>query len=305
MHLQNSGAARPAYEVYPEYYPEYHQAKRKKEADREAARENYLEKYKGEYSLHQETRKLLGLKLQYAFEVLSGATGNGRAAKAFNKVLDCDNVDNFGARFGLVFANIDCGDLAGARKEIEFIKKNVDEKDVPAEIYWALVIIEYISFAVLQEEGSDGDAADSALKIALKHNSYIPAIFKNHKKLEKVLDPDETELIVRQQRDAKLNAIYNKESTPNDKFVGTLTAGSVPSGSFDEAVIFFLNQISCWKDAKGSLEWLESTSNLFLKSSSSSKPSSSDSNGILRSVQLDKNSPLHFVAKKVLKAILQ
>lgn len=244
--------------------------------------------------------------MQYAFEVLSGGTGTVSAAKAFKKVIEGDKIDRFGARFGLVFASIDCGDLSAARKEIEYIKANMNENEIPSEIYWALVIIEYISFAVLQEEGSDGDAAENALKEALNKNEYIPMIFRNHKKLEKAVDPDEVEQAIRLERDKKLNLAFRKEQLPGDKFIGTLSAGTLESGSFDEAIVLFLNQISCWKDAKGSLEWLESTSNLFLKSKNSiSKKVPDNDRLILKSIVLDKDSPLYFLSKKCHKALLE
>lgn len=94
------------------------------------------------------------------------AAGQGEAAAAtLRELQEADRSDALGARAYLLSALMDEGMLGEARALLEAPPPGAGQgARCPGELY-SLALIEYIAWAVLQEEGASEAAADAALQV--------------------------------------------------------------------------------------------------------------------------------------------
>ena len=86
------------------------------------------------------------------------------AAATFRGLLESDKSDVFGARARLLCALMDGGNLAEARALVE----EKEPKDRTARDMYSLALVEYIAWAVLQEEDASEEVACAALQVCLR-----------------------------------------------------------------------------------------------------------------------------------------
>jgi hypothetical protein len=109
------GAAKPAWERYPELYPEMHKPEEPEPTF------DLISKHSPHCFAHSETRNLVGLYFQLGHAVLADDKSKTRARdsqSAFKACLKLDSADPFGSRYGFLLASLERGEVVEEWEEI-------------------------------------------------------------------------------------------------------------------------------------------------------------------------------------------
>lgn len=187
------GAAKPAWEKYPELYPEMHVVEPEDPAI------DLIAKYEGACFEHVETRTLVSSYFQLGYAHLLQQE-HAQAQKAFKRALELDTTDALECRHGLLFAS---NNLKAVEK-LGVLERAL-ERDVGA--VWHMAV-------VLKTEDSVARAVEACPEVAMA--------LEQHAVFEKVID---TEQVVTWIRDERIKHLQNA--------VETGVAEGLPLGRFD------------------------------------------------------------------------
>ncbi|CAM9622638.1 unnamed protein product [Chrysoparadoxa australica] len=158
-HWKLRGAARPASEVFAP--PENPHEKLI------GSGEDLFESQAGRFWEKEQCREYLRLLRDKGEAQRRG--GKPKAAiESLKKCLELDPLDNVMARRALVLCYMDTSEADQARKLLEKFPE-----DTSCAVCYSLAAIEYISFYLLQEEGSSANSAEAALSRAHDSNPFV------------------------------------------------------------------------------------------------------------------------------------
>ncbi|GMF35938.1 unnamed protein product [Phytophthora lilii] len=135
--------------------------------------------------------------------------------------MSLDKTDSFHSREGLACALVDEGRGAEARTLIEEHK----DEESPVLAY-CQVIIEYVSWEVLEEEGSSEEVVQAAFRKAFALNPFMAVVIAYHETFFQVME------YVDEIKDPK-------------------------RGSIEEAFVYVSQNIGVWVDTVGAYQWIE------------------------------------------------
>mmetsp|Transcript_380 Transcript_380/g.693 ORF Transcript_380/g.693 Transcript_380/m.693 type:complete len:363 (-) Transcript_380:57-1145(-) len=209
------GAARPALDFYkdPNAQPEVEPV-------------DLLSKYDTCMWDHEEGRVLLSCLLELAIGLHNIAERSKEAVKVFERILRHDPDDHLLARRALLRCYMDMGWAAEARQLVEVRFPS----DTSACFAYAGAFVEFVSFSLLQEEGSSKDLADEALKKAVKVNPYVVWVLVHHEYFAEAVD-------------------YLEDL---ERCLGE----SISPGGPLEALLFLYEDVALWRETEGSVEWV-------------------------------------------------
>lgn len=180
----------------------------------------------GQFWTRPETRQFCKTLSQAA--AACRAAGHAEEAAEFLRELEqLDDSDALDIRAPLVLALLDATDAVGARKILER-----HPQDMRCALQWSRALLEYISWAVLEEPGATEETAKTALNRAVETNAFVAVFIAHADSFTKFVDPGEVDRLI-----------------PAD--------GPKPNpGVVDEALRYCVDGLSCWRDAEGSQKWV-------------------------------------------------
>ncbi|KAG7395130.1 hypothetical protein PHYBOEH_004203 [Phytophthora boehmeriae] len=174
----------------------------------------------GKMAERQETKEYLSLLKQLAAACCDAGMPD-RGIKNYELCMSLDTKDSFRSREGLTCALIDEGRGAEARKLIEEYK---DDKS--AVLAYCRVIIEYVSWEVLEEKGSSEEVVQAALSKAFALNPFVAVVLAYHETFFQVME------------------YVDEIKSPKE-------------GSIEEAFLYVSQNIGVWVDTVGAYQWIE------------------------------------------------
>lgn len=174
----------------------------------------------GRMAEKEETKEYLSLLKQLAAACCDAGMPD-RGIKNYELVMSLDTKDSFHSREGLACALVDEGRGAEARTLID---ENEDEES--AVLAYCRVIIEYVSWEVLEEEGASEEVVQAAFKKAFALNPFIAVVLAYHETFFEVIE------YVDEIKDPK-------------------------RGSIEEAYVYVSQNIGVWVDTVGAYQWIE------------------------------------------------
>ncbi|KAK3268768.1 hypothetical protein CYMTET_22745 [Cymbomonas tetramitiformis] len=149
------------------------------------------------------------------------------AVETFKRLLSLDEPDHACGRHGLLFCYMDLGELGHARALLD---SPVFKGDTSALAAYSRALIEYIAWALLEEEDASEESACAARDAAVELNPYAGAMLAASGSFMRAIDPDEV--------------------PPAQETEGMVYR-------VEEAMCFAVQNVSLWNDADGAPEWLE------------------------------------------------
>ncbi|RLN57752.1 hypothetical protein BBJ29_005695 [Phytophthora kernoviae] len=168
----------------------------------------------------EETKEYLSLLKQLAAACCDAGMPD-RGIKNYELCMSLDTKDSFHSREGLACALIDEGRGAEARALIE---EHKDDKSVV--LAYCRVIIEYVSWEVLEEEGSSEEVVQAAFSKAFALNPFIAVVLAYHETFFQVME------------------YVDEIKSPKE-------------GSIEEAFVYVSQNIGVWVDTVGAYQWIE------------------------------------------------
>ncbi|KAL3665929.1 hypothetical protein V7S43_009349 [Phytophthora oleae] len=169
---------------------------------------------------NKDTKEYLGLLKQLAAACCEAGMSD-RGIKNYELCMSLDKTDSFHSREGLVCALVDEGRGAEARTLIE---EHKDENS--AVLAYCQVIIEYVSWEVLEEDGSSEEVVQKAFRKAFALNPFMAVVIAYHDTFFQVME------YVDEIKDPK-------------------------RGSIEEAFVYISQNIGVWVDTVGAYQWIE------------------------------------------------
>mmetsp|Transcript_13705 Transcript_13705/g.15609 ORF Transcript_13705/g.15609 Transcript_13705/m.15609 type:complete len:370 (+) Transcript_13705:140-1249(+) len=229
------GAARPAEEVYPHLYPP-------KEVITEQPK-NLFEVYNGDLSMHEETFEFIKLKFLLGSVQLSQGLVED-SIQTLNEVkqhngsegLFCDLVQEYE-----VAAYIESGSLAQARE----IAESILQKNKDIFLLWDMVLIEYISFYLLNEDNDNGESVKACILEAYKACPEIAEVLIANEEFEEDISP---EAIIEDNQ-----AAFNRYCEDCKTYLSRDKQDAKPKLQYSTSTEarYFHRSISWWRDADG------------------------------------------------------
>ncbi|KAG2787485.1 hypothetical protein JG687_00006949 [Phytophthora cactorum] len=174
----------------------------------------------GKMAEHKDTKEYISLLKQLAGACCEAGMPD-RGIKNYELCMSLDKTDSFHSREGLACALVDEGRGAEARALIE---EHKDENS--AVLAYCQVIIEYVSWEVLEEEGSSEEVVQKAFRKAFALNPFMAVVIAYHETFFQVME------YVDEIKDPK-------------------------RGSIEEAFVYVSQNISVWMDTVGAYQWIE------------------------------------------------
>uniref|UniRef100_A0AAV1TEK6 Uncharacterized protein n=1 Tax=Peronospora matthiolae TaxID=2874970 RepID=A0AAV1TEK6_9STRA len=174
----------------------------------------------GKLAEHAETKEYVSLLKRLAAACCEARMYN-RGIQNYELCISLDKTDTFHSREGLACALVDEGRGLEARALIE------QHEDLDSAVLaYCQVIIEYVSWEVLEEEGSSEEVVQAAFRKAFRLNPFIAVVIAYHDTFFQVMEYVE---------DIK-NAMR---------------------GSVEEAFVYASQHIGVWVDTVGAYQWIE------------------------------------------------
>ncbi|CAI5741897.1 unnamed protein product [Hyaloperonospora brassicae] len=174
----------------------------------------------GRLAEHEDTKDYVGLLKQLAAACCDAGMCN-RGIQNYELCMSLDKTDSFRSREGLACALVDEGRGLEARALIE------QQQDLDSAVLaYCQVIIEYVSWEVLEEEGSSEEVVQAAFRKAFRLNPFIAVVIAYHETFFQVMEYVED----------------IKDAT---------------RGSIEEAFVYVSQHIGVWIDTVGAYEWIE------------------------------------------------
>ncbi|EGZ11039.1 hypothetical protein PHYSODRAFT_520683 [Phytophthora sojae] len=174
----------------------------------------------GKLAEHKDTKEYISLLKQLAAGCCEAGMPD-RGIKNYELCMSLDKTDSFHSREGLACALVDEGRGAEARTLID---KHTDEQS--AVLAYCQVIIEYVSWEVLEEEGSSEEVVQAAFRKAFALNPFMAVVIAYHETFFQVME------YVEEIKDPK-------------------------RGSIEEAFVYASQNIGVWMDTVGAYQWIE------------------------------------------------
>ncbi|DAZ98989.1 TPA: LOW QUALITY PROTEIN: hypothetical protein N0F65_011244 [Lagenidium giganteum] len=174
----------------------------------------------GTFNKHKETVEYLKTLRQLAAACCEAGMGD-RGIKHYERCMELDKEDVVRSREGLVCALIDDGRGDEARELLD----KCEGKDSPVLAY-CRVILEYVSWEVLEEEGSSEEVVREAFLKAFKLNPYIAVFIVAHETFFQVVE-----------------------------YVEDIKEANI--GSIEECFQYCSQNIGVWMDTVGACAWIE------------------------------------------------
>ncbi|KAK1946427.1 hypothetical protein P3T76_001980 [Phytophthora citrophthora] len=174
----------------------------------------------GNLAENKGTKEYLGLLKQLAAACCEAGMSD-RGIKNYELCMSLDKTDSCHSREGLVCALVDEGRGAEARALIEEHKD-----DSSAVLAYCQVIIEYVSWEVLEEDGSSEEVVQKAFRKAFALNPFMAVVIAYHETFFQVME------YVDEIKDPK-------------------------RGSIEEAFVYVSQNIGVWMDTVGAYQWIE------------------------------------------------
>ena len=176
------GAAKPAWERYPELYPEMH-----KEEPPESTFD-LISQHSPNCFGHPETRTLVGLYFQLGHAWLADDKSKlkGKEAQlAFKRCLELEKSDPFGSRYGFLIASLERGALVDEWEEI----LSSDFLQGTAEALYTRGLALFLSSVADGDERQNQDETQQALNAAVASCPEIALALLNQELMTIVVDP--------------------------------------------------------------------------------------------------------------------
>ncbi|KAF4135479.1 hypothetical protein GN958_ATG15361 [Phytophthora infestans] len=174
----------------------------------------------GKMAEHNDTKEYISLLKQLAAACCEAGMPD-RGIKNYELCMSLDKADYFHSREGLACALVDEGRGAEARALIE---EHKDEDS--AVLAYCQVVIEYVSWEVLEEEGSSEEVVQKAFRKAFALNPFLAVVIAYHEAFFQVME-------------------YVEEITDPKR------------GSIEEAFVYISQNIGVWVDTVGAHQWIE------------------------------------------------
>ncbi|CAH0484485.1 unnamed protein product [Peronospora farinosa] len=174
----------------------------------------------GKLAENKDTREYISLLKRLAAACCEAAMPD-RGIKNYELCMSLDTTDSFHSREGLACALVDEGRGAEARALIE---QHTDDES--AVLAYCQVIIEYVSWEVLEESGSSEKVVQAAFRKAFRLNPFMAVVIAYHETFFQVME------YVDDIRDPK-------------------------RGSIEEAFVYVSQNIGVWMDTVGAYQWIE------------------------------------------------
>ncbi|CAH0480153.1 unnamed protein product [Peronospora belbahrii] len=173
----------------------------------------------GKMAENKDTREYICLVKQLAVACCEAAMPD-RGIKNYELCMKLDKNDSLYSREGLTCALVDEGRGAEARALIE---KHMDEES--AVLAYCQVIIEYVSWEVLEEKGSSEEVVQAAFRRAFRLNPFMAVVIAYHETFFQVME------------------YVDDISDPKQ-------------GSIEEAFVYTSQNIGVWIDTVGACQWI-------------------------------------------------
>ncbi|RLN86414.1 hypothetical protein BBJ28_00023985, partial [Nothophytophthora sp. Chile5] len=173
----------------------------------------------GRLAEREETKEYLSVMKQLAAACCNAGMPD-RGIKNYELCMSLDTKDSLGSHEGLACVLVDEGRGAEARALID--KHGSEESAVLA---YCRVIIEYVSWEVLEEEGSSEEVVQEAFRKAFRLNPFMAVVIACHETFFQVIE-------------------YVEEIK------------SPKPGSIEEAFVYGSQNIGVWVDTVGAFEWI-------------------------------------------------
>ena len=235
------GAARPAWEVYPELYPEMH-----KEEPPEPTFD-LIARHTPRCYEEAETRRLVGLYFQLGHVLLTedDLKGKGKQSQnAFKRSLELDSSDPFDARLGYFVASLERGEIVEEHEQILKTK----EEDGPlrnAELLYHRALVAFMTVTELDKDAGCEEAFENALMEAVEACPDIALALVNHAMVSAVVDTAKVLLWIRDERETR--CARATELGIVDRLAGRCDAG-VCYTARGMAIAYFVNFAQYWVD---------------------------------------------------------
>ncbi|CAK4070614.1 unnamed protein product [Aphanomyces euteiches] len=180
---------------------------------------DFYEEMRGRFAAHKDTLEYLRLRKELAFASCEAGMMDA-GIEHFEECMELDPTDAIGAREGLVCALIDEGRADEARAIIDRYD------NVPPVLEYCRTIIEYVSWEVLEEEGSSAEIVQAAFEKAWAGNPFIAMFIAGYDAFNSVVEYVE---------DIK----------------------SPAKGSIEEAFVYCAQNIGVWLDTVGARAWIQ------------------------------------------------
>ncbi|KAE9328715.1 hypothetical protein PF008_g16111 [Phytophthora fragariae] len=174
----------------------------------------------GKLAEHKDTKEYISLLKQLAAACCEAGMPD-RGIKNYELCMSLDKTDSFHSREGLACALVDEGRGAEARVLID---EHKDEQS--AVLAYCQVIIEYVSWEVLEEEGSSEEVVQAAFRKAFALNPFMAVVIAYHETFFQVME-----------------------------YVGEIK--DAMRGSIEEAFVYASQNIGVWMDTVGAYQWIE------------------------------------------------
>ncbi|KAH7468454.1 hypothetical protein KRP22_012087 [Phytophthora ramorum] len=173
----------------------------------------------GNLAENEHTKTYLSMLKQLAAACCEAGMAD-RGIKNYELCMSLDKTDSFHSREGLACALVDEGRGAEARKLIDEHKD-----DESAVLAYCQVIIEYVSWEVLEEEGSSEEVVQEALRKAFALNPFMAVVIAYH--------------------EAFFQSVEYVDEIKDPK-----------RGSVEEAFVYVSQNVGVWVDTVGAYEWI-------------------------------------------------
>ncbi|KAI9918520.1 hypothetical protein PsorP6_011628 [Peronosclerospora sorghi] len=174
----------------------------------------------GKLAVHKDTKEYIRLLKQLATTCCEAGMPE-RGIKNYKLCMKLDKQDMFHSQEGLVCALVDEGHGAEARALIE----EHANKESPVLAY-CQVIVEYVSWEVLEEVGSSEEIVEVAFRRAYQLNPFIAVVIAFHETFFQVME------YVEDIKDPK-------------------------RGSIEEAFVYASQNVGVWIETVGAYQWIE------------------------------------------------
>ncbi|KAG7376829.1 hypothetical protein PHYPSEUDO_012674 [Phytophthora pseudosyringae] len=174
----------------------------------------------GKFAENEDTQEFISLLKQLAAACCEAGMPD-RGIKNYELCMSLDKTDSFHSREGLACVLVDEGRGAEARALIE-----EHRDDDSAVLAYCQVVIEYVSWEVLEEEGSSEEVVQKAFRKAFALNPFVAVVIACHETFFQVME--------------YVDEIKNPKR-----------------GSIEEAFVYVSQNIGVWVDTVGAYQWVE------------------------------------------------
>jgi len=232
------GAARPARAFYPQ-----------PDLDPEPQERDLIDEYRNSMWAHEEGQKLLKIMLKLSVALYNISGRRKEAERLLIRMREYDAEDHLRARDALLRLYLDTAQGERVREILTSFSA-----DQSALFSYSRVLLEYISYNLLEEEESSSEAGERELLTAYSHNPYVLWLlaypdafslsFSHISSLSTSLPQSESE----REREGETEREREEEEEERER-------EEYAVGSLEEAFLFFELDAPLWRETEGVCDW--------------------------------------------------